>query len=97
MGRPRYAAASKRWPRVFGPAHPRHLARIGDVVITCTGDTAVPASGHDQPEAARLVGFHGGATVAETALPMIVFHGETPLLALSRSRGTTSALPRSLG
>jgi hypothetical protein len=58
---------------VFGPVHPRHLARIGDVVVTCTGHTVVLATGHEPPETARLVGFHGGTNPAETAIPLIVF------------------------
>jgi hypothetical protein len=60
---------------LFGPVHPDHLARIGDVVVTCTADTAVLATGHEPPESALLVGFHGAATPAETAIPLIVFRG----------------------
>ncbi|BBX74308.1 alkaline phosphatase family protein [Mycobacterium shinjukuense] len=60
---------------VFGPVHPRHLPRIGDVVVTCTTATAVLATGHEPPETARLIGFHGGATDAEMAIPLIVFRG----------------------
>lgn len=56
---------------MFGPVRPEHLARIGDVVVTCTGDTVVLASGHEPPEVAELVGFHGAATHAETAIPLI--------------------------
>jgi hypothetical protein len=58
---------------MFGPVNPRHLPRIGDVVVTCTGDAAVLATGHEPPETARLIGFHGGATAAEMAIPLIVF------------------------
>lgn len=58
---------------LFGPVRPEHLARIGDVVVTCTGDTAVLATGDEPPESALLVGFHGAATPAETAIPLIVF------------------------
>lgn len=58
---------------LFGPVRPDHLARIGDVVVICTGDTAVLATGHEPPESALLVGFHGAATPAETAIPLIVF------------------------
>jgi hypothetical protein len=57
---------------MFGPVDPRHLARIGDVVVVCTGDVAVLATGHEPPESARLIGFHGGATAAEMAIPLIV-------------------------
>lgn len=56
---------------VFGPVRDGHLARIGDVVVTCTGDTAILATGHEPAQAAELVGFHGGRTPAETAIPLI--------------------------
>lgn len=58
---------------LFGPVSPQHVARIGDVVVTCTGDTAVLATDHDPPEVAALIGFHGGATPAEMDIPLIVF------------------------
>lgn len=56
---------------MFGPVRDRHLARIGDVVVTCTGDTAILATEHEPPQTAQLVGFHGGLTPAETAIPLI--------------------------
>ncbi|MGH3970065.1 MAG: alkaline phosphatase family protein [Mycobacterium sp.] len=59
----------------FGPVHPDHLRRIGDVVVTCTGDTAVLASAHEPPEVAALIGFHGAATAVEMAIPLIAFRG----------------------
>lgn len=58
---------------MFGPVKPAHLARIGDVVVVCTGDAAVLATGHEPPETARLIGFHGAATPAEMAIPLIAF------------------------
>jgi hypothetical protein len=58
---------------MFGRVDPAHLARIGDVVVVCTGDTAVLATGHEPPETAQLIGFHGAATPAEMAIPLIVF------------------------
>ncbi|MBS9535290.1 alkaline phosphatase family protein [Mycobacterium sp. M1] len=58
---------------LFGPVRDEHLARIGDVVVVCTGDTAVLASAHEPKEVAGLVGFHGGLTPAETAIPLITF------------------------
>jgi hypothetical protein len=58
---------------MFGPVDPRHLPRIGDVVVVCTGDTAVLATAHEPPESARLIGFHGGATAAEMEIPLIIF------------------------
>ena len=60
---------------MFGPVDPRHAARIGDVVVVCTGDLAVVATSHEPPETARLIGFHGAATPAETAIPLIVRRG----------------------
>ncbi len=59
---------------MFGPVDPQHLARIGDVVVSCTGDAAVLATAHEPPETARLIGFHGGATAAEMAIPLITFN-----------------------
>ncbi|QUR66959.1 alkaline phosphatase family protein [Mycobacterium spongiae] len=58
---------------MFGPVSPRHLHRIGDVVVTCTAAAAVLATGHEPPETAQLIGFHGAATAAEVAIPLIVF------------------------
>ncbi len=59
----------------FGDVRPEHLARIGDVVVACVGDTAVLASGHEPPEVGRLIGMHGAASPAETAIPLITFRG----------------------
>lgn len=58
---------------LFGPVRDEHLARIGDVVVTCSGDTAILATRHEPPQTAQLVGFHGGLTPAELAIPLIVF------------------------
>ncbi len=58
---------------MFGPVSPPHLARIGDVVVVCTGDAAVLATGHEPAEMARLIGFHGAGSEAEMAIPLIVF------------------------
>ncbi len=60
---------------LFGPVRPAHLPRIGDVVVTCTGDTAILASAHEPPQVAQLIGFHGAATPAEMAIPLITFRG----------------------
>ncbi|MGA8329467.1 MAG: nucleotide pyrophosphatase/phosphodiesterase family protein [Mycobacterium sp.] len=59
----------------FGNVRPEHLPRIGDVVVTCTGDTAVLASAHEPPQVAQLVGFHGGDDPVEMAIPLITFRG----------------------
>lgn len=58
---------------MFGPVAPAHLERIGDVVVVCRDNLVVLASGHEPPEVAALVGFHGSATPAETAVPLLVF------------------------
>jgi hypothetical protein len=55
----------------FGPVPEVHRARIGDVVVICTAEFAVLAGGYDPPELAKLIGFHGAATPAETAIPLI--------------------------
>jgi hypothetical protein len=60
---------------LFGSVRPGHLARIGDVVVTCTADIAVLASRREPPEVAQLVGMHGGATPAEMAIPLISVRG----------------------
>jgi len=60
---------------IFGPVDPRHLDRIGDVVVICTGDAAVVATAHEPPETARLIGFHGAATAAELDIPLISVRG----------------------
>lgn len=57
----------------FGPVPEAHRARIGDVVVMCTEPIAVLASRHEPPEVAKLIGFHGAATAAETAVPLITF------------------------
>ncbi|OBK12861.1 alkaline phosphatase family protein [Mycobacterium asiaticum] len=56
---------------MFGPMDHRHLPRIGDVVVVCTGESAVLATEHEPPETARLVGFHGAGTDSEMAIPLI--------------------------
>ena len=60
---------------LFGPVRPEHLARIGDVVVICHGDTAVLTSRHEPPEVAQLVGMHGGMTPVEMAIPLISVRG----------------------
>jgi hypothetical protein len=60
---------------LFGNVLPDHLPRIGDVVVSCLGDTAVLASAHEPPEVARLIGLHGAATPVEMAIPLITFLG----------------------
>jgi hypothetical protein len=54
---------------------PDHLPRIGDVVVSCLGDTAVLASNHEPPEVAQLIGFHGAGDPVEMAIPLITFQG----------------------
>jgi hypothetical protein len=56
---------------MFGAVRPDHLARIGDVVVVCTGAIAVLATDREPPELSNLIGFHGSTTPAETAIPLI--------------------------
>lgn len=58
---------------LFGPVAPDHLARIGDVVAVCNNDLVVMATGHEPAEVSKLIGFHGAATDAETAIPLLCF------------------------
>lgn len=58
---------------MFGAVHADHVERIGDVVMVSRDDCAVLATGHEPTEVATLVGFHGAATHAETAIPLITF------------------------
>ena len=60
---------------LFGSVLPDHLPRIGDVVVSCLGDTAVLASAHEPPEVAQLIGFHGASDPVEMAIPLITFQG----------------------
>jgi hypothetical protein len=60
---------------LFGSVLPDHLPRIGDVVVSCLGDTAVLASTHEPPEVAQLIGFHGASDPVEMAIPLITFQG----------------------
>ncbi len=59
----------------YGPVPPRHLARLGDVVVICRDRYAVLDGGRDLPGLARLVGFHGSATPDEMLVPLIVVRG----------------------
>jgi hypothetical protein len=59
----------------FGPVPAEHRPRIGDVVVVCTEDVAVLATGHEPPLMAKLIGFHGARTDAEMAIPLIGFAG----------------------
>lgn len=65
-------AISAGW---FGPVSASHRARIGDIVVICTGEFAVLATEHEPPETAKLVGFHGAIDSVETAIPLITFRG----------------------
>ncbi|WP_428341585.1 alkaline phosphatase family protein [Mycobacterium sp.] len=60
---------------LFGSVLPDHLPRIGDVVVSCLGDTAVLASAHEPTEVAALIGFHGASDSVEMAIPLITFRG----------------------
>ncbi len=55
----------------FGEVDPRVRPRLGDVVVACTGDTAL-LSISAFPYEARLVGLHGSLTPAEMLVPVVV-------------------------
>ncbi|HEU5265250.1 MAG TPA: nucleotide pyrophosphatase/phosphodiesterase family protein [Jatrophihabitans sp.] len=62
---------------LFGPVRPEHLARLGDVVVICTGPTAIIATKREPALLSGLIGYHGALTPAETAIPLITFYGTT--------------------
>jgi hypothetical protein len=49
-------------------------ARIGDVVVACTGTTGIIAS-QAEPLESSLLGMHGSLTVAEQLVPLLIFTG----------------------
>nr|WP_231933666.1 nucleotide pyrophosphatase/phosphodiesterase family protein [Micromonospora coxensis] len=59
----------------FGPVPEEHLARVGDVVVTCHGTYAVLASRSEPPAVSRLVAYHGADTAAEMTIPLLVVRG----------------------
>lgn len=59
----------------FGPVHPAHLPRIGDIVAVCREHAVVMATGYEPDAVHALVGFHGGLTPEETAIPLLVLTG----------------------
>ena len=60
---------------LFGPVPPAHAERIGDLVVFCTEPVVVLATDREPPAIAKLIGFHGAQTAAETAIPLITFAG----------------------
>ncbi|MFG2050072.1 alkaline phosphatase family protein [Micromonospora sp. NPDC048935] len=59
----------------FGPVPEEHLARIGDVVVTCNDTYAIMASRTERPMASKLVAYHGSDTAAELTVPLLVVRG----------------------
>ena len=55
----------------FGEVAPGVLPRLGDVVVACTGDTALMSSA-DFPYEMTLVGLHGSLTADEMLIPILV-------------------------
>ena len=55
----------------FGAVDPGVRPRLGDVVVACTGETAV-LSTSAFPYEATLVGLHGSLTPAEMLIPVVV-------------------------
>ncbi|HEX6150822.1 nucleotide pyrophosphatase/phosphodiesterase family protein [Nocardioides sp.] len=61
-------AIARGW---FGPVDPAVRPRLGDVVVACTGDTAVMST-IAFPYEAKLVGLHGSLTPAEMLIPILL-------------------------
>jgi hypothetical protein len=64
----RSAAIARGW---FGAVDPIVLPRLGDVLVACTGDTAVLAS-DTFPYEGYLIGMHGSLTPEEMLIPVLV-------------------------
>ncbi|ADD44564.1 alkaline phosphatase family protein [Stackebrandtia nassauensis] len=54
----------------FGTVTPEHLPRIGDVVVTGNRRHVIIGGDSDIPPLNSFVGFHGGLTAAELAIPL---------------------------
>ena len=65
---PRDEAIARGW---FGAVAARVRAGLGDVVVACTGDTAV-LDADTFPYEATLIGLHGSLTPVEMLVPLIV-------------------------
>ena len=61
-------AISRGW---FGTVEDRVRPRLGDVVVACTGDTALLSS-KDFPYETKLIGMHGSLTPVEMLVPLLV-------------------------
>lgn len=55
----------------FGALDDTVTGRVGDVVVACTGDTAIMSS-VDFPVEQKLVGMHGSLSSAEMLIPLLV-------------------------
>jgi hypothetical protein len=58
---------------LFGAVSDAHLARVGDVVVVCGGDTVVLATGREPEMVGKLIAYHGSNTPVETAIPLLTF------------------------
>ncbi|MDR7278185.1 alkaline phosphatase family protein [Catenuloplanes atrovinosus] len=56
----------------FGPVPERHLARIGDVVVTMRDRAVVLATAHEPRAVSELIAFHGSNTAVEMSVPLFV-------------------------
>jgi hypothetical protein len=63
-------AIARGW---YGPVRASHRARLGDVVVVCSGRTIVTARGHEPDGVRGMVGYHGGLEPEETAIPLVTF------------------------
>jgi hypothetical protein len=63
-------AVGRGW---YGPMRDGFQARLGDVVVVCTGRTIITARGHEPDGLRALVAFHGALEPEETAVPLLTF------------------------
>lgn len=67
--RTREEAIGQGW---FGPADPRVIPRIGDVLVAARGDFAMIDSAVMHKKSLALIGHHGSLTEAEQLVPLLI-------------------------
>lgn len=59
----------------YGPVPPDHLDRLGDVIVTCRGRYAILATKREKDSIAKMIAMHGGNTIEEMAIPLVLVRG----------------------
>jgi hypothetical protein len=59
----------------YGPVPADHLARLGDVIVTCRDRYAILATKREKDSIAKMIAMHGGNTAEEMAIPLVLVRG----------------------